>query len=307
MLYLSHIPLSAVKVAQIRGLSAMLHCVPCLVVPHDICEMTQALLPEAQVVSEREMGVENLAHEPVKMSHLLASWIATQDFCAVFASHTPLWMRVISLMAAAFDVPYIGGMMTRALPKIQRTICAGRFIETLEPPQKPFCATVADDDTALSPSGLMISGKLGRSEKLAGLAVPALEAWTSFEQELVRLDGARIVFAGGRGLGSKEAFDKLARCAARYGAGLAASRLAVDLGWCRNDIQVGQTGLSIAPEIYVAFGISGAIQHVAGIRNARQIIAINTDKDAPIFHFADIGIIADAMEIMDQILAIRDE
>ena len=134
------------------------------------------------------------------------------------------------------------------------------------------------------------------------LHLPTEIEFDEFSDDLVSLDRAKVVFAGGRGLGSGENFEKLSRCAARYGAGLAASRLAVDLGWCRNDLQVGQTGRAVAPEIYVAFGISGAIQHLAGIQNARKIYAVNTDKTAPIFEFSDFGLIADAVRVIDRLL-----
>lgn len=303
ILYLSHTPLSSAKMTQIHGLSTTFNVTPCIIVPSEAIAMTQVKFPNAQVISMQKLDIENMLHEPVKLASTLADWIITRQFKALFAPHTPLWMHVISLLAAAFDVPYIGAMMTRSLPKIQRTICAGRLIETLDIPKTSFCATLADDETANIHSSLSISGYLGQGGDKSRLIVPTLAAFTSFEKDLIRLDGARLVFAGGRGLGCKAGFDKLAACAAKCGAALAASRLAVDLGWCRNDIQVGQTGLGIAPEIYVAFGISGAIQHVAGIKNARKIIAINTDKDAPIFNFADVGIIADAQEVIEQLNA----
>lgn len=302
ILYLSHLALSPSRAAQIRALSDMLDAVPYVVVPEDSCAQALGLLPQAQVVSDRSLGFHGLSHEPVKLAHLLVDWVKSTSIRVLLTPHTPMWMQVVSLVSAALDVPYVGGMLTRALPEIQRVICAGRFIETLSSPQTPFCATLAEDEVSLSPGKLAISGYLGKSGGDFRIIVPALLAFTSFGEDSMRLDGARVVFAGGRGLGSQESFDKLALCAKKCGAALAGSRLAVDLGWCRNDIQVGQTGVSVSPEVYVAFGISGAIQHVAGIRNARKIIAINSDRDAPIFNFADLGIVADVHEVMDALL-----
>lgn len=122
------------------------------------------------------------------------------------------------------------------------------------------------------------------------------------KSEFINFQNAKMVFAGGLGLKNKENFDKLKLLCEKTGAIMGATRKAVDKGFAEKKYQIGQTGASTTPEIYVAFGISGAIHHIMGMENSKKVIAINLDKNAPIFKYADIGYIEDAAKVLDELL-----
>jgi electron transfer flavoprotein alpha subunit len=185
-----------------------------------------------------------------------------------------------------------------------RAIYGGRALEQLRTHAECTVITIAPKAFSAKPIGPheIMRTKLDLTVPANTHLVKVLERDEASEREAVDLQDAAVIVSGGRGLGNAEGFGMLADLAKHLDAAIGASRAAVDLGWISHTFQVGQTGTTVAPELYIAVGISGAVQHVAGMSAAKRIVAINNDEEAPIFNIADIGAVADYRELVPALI-----
>ncbi len=247
--------------------------------------------------------VTNPANSPA-LAAVLAPQIAilAGAYDYVLAPSTTFGKDLLPRVAALLGVPQLSDVMSVTGPRtFQRPIYAGNALVSIEVPVAiKMVATVRC--ASFKPVGNGNAAPV-RPEEVA----TSLPTHTRFVElrsgktDRPDLQTARLVVSGGRGVGSAENFALLYQFAGRIGAAVGASRAAVDAGFVPNDMQVGQTGKIIAPELYMAFGISGAIQHLTGIKDAGTIVAVNKDGDAPIFEIADIGLIGDLFQIIPEI------
>lgn len=222
----------------------------------------------------------------------------------VFAPSTTFGKDLLPVVAALLGVNQISDLMTVESSHVfKRPIYAGNAIVTVEAPaDQPVVATVRTaswQEAARGGSATVettsVDAELPTHTRFIGLAAGSTDR--------PDLQSAKRVVSGGRGVGSEENFKIVFEFADKLGAAVGASRAAVDAGYVPNELQVGQTGKIIAPELYVAIGISGAIQHLTGIKDAGTIVAINKDADAPIFEIADIGLVGDLFKILPELEA----
>ena len=225
-----------------------------------------------------------------------------EDHDAFLAPATTTGKNIAPRVAALLDVMQISDILSvEGADTFTRPIYAGNAIATVKTSDKKLVITVRG--TAFAKAAP--SGGAGSLETVAGAGDAGTASFVSAELDTSsrpELTSAKVIISGGRGLGSGENYHKLIDpLADKLNAAVGASRAAVDAGYVPNDYQVGQTGKIVAPEVYIAIGISGAIQHLAGMKDSKVIVAINKDEDAPIFGVADIGLVGDLFTIVPEL------
>ncbi len=257
------------------------------------------------------VGKVHLADNPAyanalaeNIAPLVADLMANADggHDAFLAPATTTGKNIAPRVAALLDVMQISDILSVEGPKtFTRPIYAGNAIATVESSDAKLVITVRGTAFAKAET----SGGSGAVEAVSGPGDAGISSFVSSEiakSERPELTSAKIIVSGGRALKDAETFQQIIiPLADKLGAGVGASRAAVDAGYVPNDYQVGQTGKIVAPQIYIAVGISGAIQHLAGMKDSKTIIAINKDEDAPIFQVADIGLVADLFSAVPEL------
>jgi len=240
--------------------------------------------------------------------HPLAALLAPQvaalsaDYTHVFGPSTSFGKDLMPRVAALLGVSQVSDLMAVDGPyRFRRPIYAGNAIITVEAdPSRKLVATVRVASFEAAAGG----GSASVESKTLNVALPSHTRYVGTQSgstDRPDLQTAARVISGGRALGSAENFKILYSLADKLGAAVGASRAAVDAGYAPNEMQVGQTGKIISPEIYIAIGISGAIQHLTGIKDARTIVAINKDGEAPIFEVSDFGLVGDLFQIVPEL------
>ena len=239
-----------------------------------------------------------------QLAEPLAATIAgLRDGYDVFlAAATTMGKNVMPRVAALLDVMQISEVMDVIAPDtFVRPIYAGNALQTVKTSDSKIVLTVRSASFAAAGAG----GPAALVESIVPASDAGLSTFlnnTVAKSDRPELTAARIVVSGGRALGSKEKFDEvILPLADKLNAAVGASRAAVDAGYAPNDWQVGQTGKIVAPDLYIAIGISGAIQHIAGMQDAKVIVAINKDAEAPIFQVADYGLVGDLFQLVPEL------
>jgi electron transfer flavoprotein alpha subunit len=294
---------ATIKDATAKALSAAL----ALGQPVDVLVAGQGCAGAAQAAAKLKGVARVLLADGAVYDHMLAEPVAALvaalagGYGAVLAPSTANGKNVIPRIAALLDVQPISDVMKVVAPDtFERPIYAGNAIQTVQSTDKVKVMTIRTASFQAASEG-----GAGAVEAAPAAGDPGLSRFKGEEvakSDRPELASAKIIISGGRALGSAEAFKRVIEPVAdQLGAAMGASRAAVDAGYAPNDWQVGQTGKVVAPELYIAAGISGAIQHLAGMKDSKVIVAINKDEEAPIFQVADYGLVGDLFAILPEL------
>lgn len=263
--------------------------------------------PVAQQASKIAGVGKVITADAPALAHLLAEDVApiivglAKNYTHVLAPATTFGKNVLPRAAALLDTQQISEVTAIESPDtFQRPVYAGNAIATVKSSDAIKLLTIRTTGFDPAPS----EGGNAAIENAGAASSSGLSSFVGEElvkSERPELTAAKIVVSGGRGLGSAENFALIEKLADKIGAAVGASRAAVDAGYVSNDRQVGQTGKVVAPDLYIAVGISGAIQHLAGMKDSKIIVAINKDPDAPIFTVADYGLVGDLFQIVPEL------
>jgi electron transfer flavoprotein alpha subunit len=246
--------------------------------------------------------VDNSVYEH-PLAEVLAPLIVdlSTDYDQILVAATTTGKNFMPRVAALFDMAQISDIISvESNDTFKRPIYAGNAIATVQSTDAKKLITVRTTAFAAADA---TSGS-ATVENIDASSNPELSSFVGAElskSERPELTSAKIIISGGRGMGSGENFSLIETVADKLGAAIGASRAAVDAGYVPNDYQVGQTGKIVAPELYIAVGISGAIQHLAGMKDSKVIVAINKDEEAPIFQVADYGLVADLFDALPEL------
>jgi electron transfer flavoprotein alpha subunit len=291
---------------------AIFKCVTCARTVPDAAITIALLGADTSAVAAQAaqiLGVSKVLRvDRAENAHALAAVYAPQlaalaaPFTHVFGPSTSFGKDLTPRVAALLDTPQVSDLMSvETAYRFRRPIYAGNAIVTVEAdPARKLVATVRVASFEAAPAG----GNASIETVALSVALPGHTRYIGVRSAATGrpdLQTASKVISGGRALGSADNFNLLYSLADKIGAAVGASRAAVDAGFARNEMQVGQTGKIISPEMYIAVGISGAIQHLTGIKDARTIVAINKDPEAPIFEVADVGLVGDLFQILPEL------
>jgi electron transfer flavoprotein alpha subunit len=272
-----------------------------ILVAGERCDEAATAATKVQGVS-RVIEVEDSAYaEPVAEDLVALLQALAPDYDAILAASTTFGKNVMPRLAALLDVAQISDIVAVVGPDtFKRYIYAGNALATVQTSDATKVITVRATAFDAAPG----EGGDAVIERRDPAGVTGLARFAGRDVsggERPELTSARIVVSGGRGMGSSENFRIIEALADVLGAAVGASRAAVDAGYVPNEYQVGQTGKIVAPDLYVAVGISGAIQHLAGMKDSKVIVAINKDEEAPIFQVADYGLVADLFQAVPEL------